>query len=123
MKKVLAMAALILGVVVSQFVAMPQAQAYDHHVGQWNDGWKAYLMTETISIERRDYMDYRCRVKAVRGSEVIYIDYRFWEDRSKRMIEHFTNSLGHSGMFTISDANGFYIEHNIDDYVSANYYE
>ena len=114
------MAALALGLIVAQISA---AEAYDHHVGEWNGGWKAYLMTETIRIERRDYMDYSCRVKAVRGSEVIYVDYSFWEDRQRRLIEHFKNSLGHSGMFAIADANGFYIEHNIDDYVSLHYYE
>ena len=123
MKKFLLAAALIVGVVASQLVGMSQVEAADYHVGEWNDGWKAYLMTETIRIQRRDYMDYECRVKAVRGNDVIYVDYRFWEDRSRRLIEHFTNSQGHSGMFTVSDANGFYIEYNIDDYVSKNYYE
>lgn len=120
MKKFFAVAALVLGIFLVQ---VSQAEAYDHHVGEWNGGWKAYLMTETIRIKSREYMDYTCQVKAVRGSEVIYVNYNFWEDRSRRLIEHFTNDQGHSGMFTVSDANGFYIEFNIDDYVSRNYYE
>ena len=120
MKKFLAVALLAFAMIIGQAA---QVEAYDYHVGEWNGGWKAYLMTETIRIERRDYMDYSCRVKAVRGSEVIYVDYSFWEDRQRRLIEHFKNSQGHTGMFAVADANGFYIEYNIDDYVSQNYYE
>ncbi len=117
MKKFFAVVALILGIFVAQ------VEAADIHVGEWNGGWKAYLMTETIQIKSRDYMDYACRVKAVRGGDVIYVSYDFWEDRSRRLIEHFKNDQGHNGMFTVADANGFYIEYNIDDYVSKNYYE
>ena len=120
MRKFFAMAALVIGILIAQ---VAQVSAQDLHVGEWTGGWKAYLMTETIRIERKDYMDYSCRVKAVRDNEVIYIDYSFWEDRQRRLIEHFKNSQGHTGMFTVSDPNGFYIEFNIDDYVSSHYYE
>ena len=120
MKKILAVAALVLGIFIAQ---ISQAEAADVYVGTYSSGYKAYLMTETIRIERKDYMDYRCRVKAVNGSDVIYVDYSFWEDRQRRVIEHFKNSQGYSGMFTVADANGFYIEYNIDDYVSKNYYK
>ena len=120
MKKVFAMAALVIGILILQ---TPQADAADLYVGEYNGGWKAYLMTETVRIQRRDYMDYSCRVKAIRGSDVVYIDYSFWEDRQRRVIEHFKNSQGHTGMFTVSDANGYYIEYKIDDYVAQNYYE
>lgn len=120
MKKFLTMTAFVLSAFILQ---MPQAAASDYYVGEYNGGWKAYLMTETISIERRDYMDYSCRVKAVRGNDIVYIDYSFWEDRQRRVIEHFKNSQGHTGAFTIADANGYYIEYKIDDYVASNYYE
>ena len=120
MKKFFAVAALVLGIFIAQ---ISQAEAADVYVGTYSSGYKAYLMTETIRIERRDYMDYSCRVKAVNGGDVIYVDYSFWEDRQRRVIEHFKNSQGYSGMFTVADANGFYIEYNIDDYVSKNYYK
>ena len=122
MKKFLFAAALIVGFVASQFIVTSRVEAADYYVGTWSTGYKAYLMTETISLERKDYMDYRCTVKAINGSDVLYIQYSFWEDRKYRLIEHFSNSQGFSGSFTVSDDNGYPIEYAIDNYVSEKYY-
>ena len=119
MKKILAMAVFALSILIFQ---MPQAAAQDIFVGTYSSGYNVYLMTETIRIQSRDYMDYTCRVKAIRGNDVIYVDYTFWEDRQRRIIEHYRDSSGNTGMFTISDANGHPVPYNIDNYVGDHYY-
>ena len=119
MRKILVAAMLVLGLIIGQAA---QVEAADFYVGTWSTGYRAYLMTETIVAENQGYMDYRCTVKAVNGDDVLYIKYSFWEDRKYRLVEHFSNSQGFSGSFTIKDDNGFPIEHAIDDYVSAKYY-
>ena len=120
MKKFLTMAVIVMSVFILQ---IPQVAAYDYFVGTYSSGYKAYLMTETIRLQSRDRMDYTCRVKALYGNDVIYVDYTFWEDRQRTIVEHFKNSQDYSGMFTITDPNGFYIEHKIDEYVGDHYYE
>ena len=60
-----------------------QAEAADYYVGTYKDGNDAYLMTETIrhteAAPGGAYSGtYDCRVKAVKGSSVTYIDYHFY---------------------------------------------
>ena len=97
MKKFLAMATLIIGVVASQFVATSQAQAKDYYLGVYEDGREAYLMTETVKWyeeNRNGYLDaqgYTCKVKAVyRDTDVEYIDYKY-------MYGPHTDGLGKNG--------------------------
>ena len=54
-----------------------KAEAYDHYVGTYNNGLKAYLVTETIlSFDTGDTFGYTCTVKAVNSSgSVSYINY------------------------------------------------
>ena len=120
MKKLFVTAALVFGILIAQ---VSQANAQDVYVGTYSSGYKVYLMTETIRIESRQYMDYSCRVKAIRGNDVIYVDYTFWEDRQRSVVEHYRDSSGNTGMFTLSDANGHPVPYNIDNYIGDHYYQ
>ena len=61
-----------------------QVEAADYYVGTYKDGNDAYLMTETIRHYAATSRDeaysgtYDCKVKAVRGRSVTYIDYHFY---------------------------------------------
>lgn len=75
--------------------------AHDVYCGTYPNGREAYLMTETvkfISYGDASYEEWlNCKVKAVRGNSVVYIDYHF--DISEGGTVGFTNSQGESGRF------------------------
>ena len=108
MKKFFAVAALILGVVVSQFVAMSQAEAADHYLGNWEGGWKAYLMTET---QRGSYSDSKitCTIKTVSPKGTVkYIDYSFSFSGNRVT---FNDSTGASGTFYTDSPGEYQVEY------------
>ena len=54
------------------------AAAYDQYVGTYEDGYAAYLMTETLV--GTDGYNFRCTVKASKYDDYVYIGYTFWLD-------------------------------------------
>ena len=79
MKKFFAVAALIVGVVVSQLVVPSQAQAQDYYVGTYADGTKGYFMSETWELLKGTRMSpkhMRCYVKVMDGNQIQgYLNY------------------------------------------------
>lgn len=55
-----------------------RAAAYDQYVGTYEDGYAAYLMTETLI--GTDGYNFRCTVKAAKYDDYVYIGYTFWLD-------------------------------------------
>ena len=88
-----------------------RAEAQDVYMGTWRSGYDAYLMTETINAYDRGF---KCTVKAVRGSSVMYIDYHFYTSNTGW---HFSNSDGVGNYVRRATS----IEKNIVDFVSRNY--
>lgn len=76
-------------------IQSPTAEARDVYCGTYESGYDAYLMTETVRGRYFDYLS--CRVKAVYGNDVIYVDYSF-EFHEAGTIS-FENSQGYSGRF------------------------
>lgn len=118
MQKFLAIAIFAVGIFAAQ---ISTAQASDVYVGTYSSGYQVDLMTETVRLQSRDRMDYTCRVKAVRGGDVIYVDYTFWEDRQSPY-EFYRDSSGNTGKFTFGSANGHPVPHAIDSYISEHFY-
>lgn len=82
-----------------------QAEAADVYVGEWEGGWKAYVMTET---KRGGSSEMSCTIKTVspRGT-VKYIDYvfSFYGDRVT-----FKDSTGASGVFYTDSPGDYQVE-------------
>lgn len=107
MKKFLFATALAFGLVVSQIVVGSQAEAADYYLGNWEGGWKAYLMTET---QRGSYSDSKitCTIKTVSPKGAVkYIDYSFSFSGDRVT---FNDSLGASGVFYINNPGDYQIE-------------
>ena len=77
------------------------ASAKDVYCGTYSDGREAYLMTETVKFINYGDATYEeglnCKVKSVKGSSVIYIEYYF--EISEGGTVGFTDSQGSSGRF------------------------
>ena len=91
-----------------------QAEARDYYVGTWRSGYDAYLMTETITTGRSEF---KCTVKAVKGRDIMYIDYHFWIGRGWI----FSNSDGITSSVDTAVKQGSSIEANIVKYYNNNY--
>ena len=73
-KTVVTRALVIAGLIIAiNLLMLSVAEATDYYVGNFRDGNKAYVVTE--SIKNPDYHDYKCTVKAVKGNNSFYIDY------------------------------------------------
>ena len=71
MKKILAMAALVFGILIAQF---SQADAQDYYVGTYSDGTRGYFMSETYEALHMgkysaDFM--KCYVKVMDGNQIL----------------------------------------------------
>ena len=121
MKKFLLAAALIVGVVVSQLVAMSRASAEDVYVGNWEGGWKAYLLSDSIDYKLNTgngfYLTCYCQIKAVSPKNTVKIlDYVFesFNDSNGKMAgATFRDSTGASGRFYIGQPGEYEIEHTV----------
>ena len=89
-------------------------EAYDNYMGTWRSGYDAYLMTETMKTGRGEF---KCVVKAVKGKDVIYINYNFWI--GKGWI--FSNSDGVTNSVDNAVRQGSSIESNIVKYYYDHY--
>ena len=110
MKKFLAMAVFALSVIILQ---MPQAEARDEYMGDWEGGWRAYLMTETIKPEKSgSNLVVYCRLKAVK-STTKYFDYAFtyYIDAGGVPKVSFRDSSGASGSFVFGSPGVYQVEH------------
>ena len=95
MKKILSVVLLAIMFVVSQ---NKFAFAADYYVGNFLNGNKAFLMTETIEYIA-GFRDVKARVKSVdsRGRLVSYIDYEL-EDRMDEGFVRYKSSEGFAGV-------------------------
>ena len=115
MKKFLAMSAILLSVIILQ---MPQASAKDVYVGEWEGGWKAYLMPETFDLGKSgsntSILAY-CTIKTISPrSTVKYIDYTFTiPDDLNRYSISFVDSTGARGAFYLKDPGVYLVEHRV----------
>ena len=82
--------------IVSIFIPVVNCYAYDRYVGTYEDGYDAYLMTETLV--GKDGYNFRCTVKATKYDDFVYIGYTFWLD----------------GAFYVKSSQGFFGE--VDKY-------
>ena len=113
MKKFFVAAAFILGVVVSQFVAMSQVEARDEYMGEWEGGWRAYLMTESFNPQMSGQnLVIHCRLKAVKNTTK-YFDYEFTyhNDAGNAPLISFRDSSGASGSFIFGSPGVYQVEH------------
>ena len=72
--------------------------AYDSYLGEYHTGYKAYIMSETIrynTIYAADATNAHCTVKAIKGNDVIYIDYDYWKNYNNSW--QYSNSQGYRG--------------------------
>lgn len=109
MKNFLTMAVFALSVIILQ---MPQAEARDEYMGDWEGGWRAYLMTETIDTGQsgRNLIIY-CRLKAVKNTTK-YFDYAFTYHNDAGIPKiSFRDSLGASGSFVLGSPGVYQVEH------------
>lgn len=108
MKKILAMAVLILSLIVLQ---IPQAAASDNYVGTWEGGWKAYLMDETVKFGKNgNEAAASCRLKGVSSNGTTkYFDYVFTFYQNGRI--SFRDSSGASGSFVLGSPGVYQVEH------------
>ena len=86
-----------------------RAEAHDEYMGTWRSGYDAYLMTETMITGRGGF---KCTVKAVKGRDVMYINYDFWIGRGWI----FSNSDGVTNSVDNALRQGSSIESNIVRY-------
>ena len=111
MKKFLAMAMLVFGLIICQAA---HVEATDVYVGTWEGGWKAYVMTESYrgeSNSRERTAEMYCRVKTVSPKGTVkYIDYSFsfYGDRVT-----FKDSTGASGVFYTDGVGQYKVENEI----------
>ena len=73
------------------------ASATDIYIGTYHTGYQAYVLSDTLyfsEIER--YRDFSITVKAVKGNDIIYIDYEIWSAGPGKPFQ-FKNSQGYSG--------------------------
>ena len=115
MKKFLAIAIFALGIFILQ---MPQAAAQVEYVGDWEGGWRAYLMTETIRPEKsgRNFIIY-CRLKAISPKSITiqkHFDYAFTFHNDTGGVPQvsFRDSTGATGNFVIGSPGVYQVEHN-----------
>ena len=73
-----------------------KAEAYEKYVGTFNDGYSAYVLTETISSSAGSCS---CTVKATNGRNSTYIDYQFYWNHS---YWSYQSSEGYGGEVTSS---------------------
>ena len=113
MKKFFLASILILVVVFSQFVAMSQVEARDEYMGEWEGGWRAYLMTESIKPQKSGVNPViNCRLKAVKNTTK-YFDYEFTYHNDAGGVPRvsFRDSSGASGSFIIGSPGVYQVEH------------
>ena len=120
MKKFFAVAALILGVVVSQIVVPSQAQAApEEYLGEWEGGWKAYWIVKSTKLERGDPSNFvnSCQVKAVSPKGTVkYIDYVMQiqpQLKDDDFLVSFRDSLGGNGTFYMSNPGVYLVERKL----------
>lgn len=121
MKKILLAAAFVVGIVASQFVAPAQASAEDFYVGNWEGGWKAYLLSDSIDYKLNSGNGFSltcyCQIKAVSPKNTVKIlDYMFesFNDSNGKMAgATFRDSTGASGRFYIGQPGQYEIEHKV----------
>ena len=115
MKKILAMAALVFGILIAQASQVDAAEIY---MGTWEGGWKAYLVDigEFTSNAAETEFYQPCRLKAVspRGT-VKFIDYRFTLHYNGDNLSYisFVDSEGGSGSFTDTNPGVYQIENKV----------
>ena len=115
MKKIFALAALVLGIFLAQ---VSQAEAAEAYMGTWEDGWKAYLtdIGEFTSNASETEFYLPCTLKAVspRGT-VKFINYKFTIHHIGEDFTYisFVDSEGGSGSFTETNPGVYKVEHNV----------
>ena len=116
MKKLLTMAVLALSVFILQ---MPQAAAEDVYVGEWEGGWKAYVLSDSINwdVKGPNYIIFYCRIKGVSSQgQVKYFDYVFTpinsSDNTKLIGASFRDSSGATGKFYKDNPGVYQVEYN-----------
>ena len=108
MKKFLTMAVFALSVFILQ---MPQVEARDEYVGEWEGGWRAYLMIETVQLGKNgNDVAFSCRLKGVSPQGTTkYFDYVFTFYQNARV--SFRDSTGASGSFAMGSPGVYQVEH------------
>ena len=115
MKKVLAL--MFLSAILI-FSAQEKVFASDVYLGDYQTGYAAYIMTETInfnSYHPADATKISCTIKALGEGRTLYITYDYWKDYNNSW--HYSNSQGYSGYIN-SSAN---ISRKALYYVLSNY--
>jgi len=108
--------------VLALLIIIPaKVSAVDYYVGNYSDGSKAYLMTETIEEHETIYSDhtglseYFFTVKAVYKNEVKYISYRMMND------PHFEfTKNGTLYGFRVAEKHAGTVEKNLSNYIDRN---
>ena len=117
MKKFL-MATIFLGALMIQ---ISQAAAEDLlYVGDWEGGWKAYLVEESVDWKYNSIFDvvFYCQLKGVSSQGTVkYFDYVFTpinDDSGKKIIgATFRDSSGATGKFYDNDPGVYQVEHKV----------
>lgn len=95
MKKVFAMAALVIGILILQ---TPQADANNEkYAGKYATGYDVYLLMDSYEFNSFLNLDFTCKVKATNGYDVQYIGYHFWTENGSA---YYRNSDGYGGRIT-----------------------
>lgn len=110
MKKFLTMAVFALSVFILQ---MPQVEARDEYVGEWEGGWRAYLMIETVQFGKNgNDPAFSCRLKGISPQGTIkYFDYVFTFHQNSGARVSFMDSTGASGSFVMGSPGVYQVEH------------
>lgn len=99
MKKLILTIIFAFTIMVSQFTAPSEAEAYDYFIGVYPaTGLNAYLMTQTVY---RYGNGYKCTIVCYPRRGPYYIDYTFWIDNGRM---YYSNSDGYSGKIRSSYA-------------------
>ena len=114
MKKIFALAALVLGIFIAQ---VSQAEAADVYVGEeWEGGWKAYIVEGSVDYEFKSPVEMiiYCKLKGVSPQgKVKYFDYVFTpiNERGKMIGASFRDSTGATGKFYGHNPGGYRVEY------------
>ena len=108
------------------FSLMMSAQteaASEEYLGEWEGGWKAYLIVNSMELLRNPpNAEVACKVKAVspRGT-VKYINYdvNLTMESADKVLVDFTDSLGGRGRFYFGNPGVYQVEQELAKFIMA----